>query len=246
MFENDNRVGRFTSSQMSKLMSNSRKEGEPGAPFQTYVDQKRRERKLGRSMDLGKGNRSTAWGQLMEAWVLFDKLGFTYAHHGKNTSVHPVHSYWAGTADLLQVAVKVGDIKSYEPDNFTKLADVLQKQSVSLFKSEYPIEYWQLVSNACIHSVTRAESILFMPHKKDLEKIRDWMNGPNAPEGPELHRCRFILDSDDEELPYIPDNCEAYKSLETFEFEVPQEDIDALTARVILAEYRLMNPQKTV
>jgi len=239
MFENNHRVGNFTSSKMAMLMSNGRAAGSVGAPFKTYVDQKRRERKLGRSLDLGKSNRSMAWGHLMEAYVMFDKLGFAYAHHGKLTSVHPEHSYWAGTADLVQAGVKIGDIKAYEPDNFTKLADVLQEQDVELFKKEYTAEYWQLVSNACIHVVDRVEMILFMPLRSELDLIREWLNNLDEMQSNELHRYRYIMDANDEELPYLPDDCVDYKSLETFEFEVPKEDVEALTERVILAEAEL-------
>ena len=241
MFENNYRVGNFTSSKMSMLMSNGRDKGGVGAPFKTYVNQKKRERKLGRSLDLGKGSRSTAWGHLMEAWVMYSVLGFNYSHHGKTPSVHPDYPYWAGTADLVQEGVKIGDIKCYEPDNFTKLADVLQAQDIELFKKEYTSEYWQLVSNACIHKVNRVEMVLFMPLKSELEKIRNWLNNElDEIQANELHRYRYIMDANDEELPYLPDDCVAYNSMETFEFEVPKEDIEALTERVKLAEQTLI------
>ena len=243
MFENNNRAGRFTSSQIVNLMKNGRAAGSVGAPFFTYVDKKRRERKLKRSFSLNKGNRSTAWGHLMEAWVMFDKLGFTYEHHGKKTSIHPKYNFWAGTTDLLQAGVKVGDIKCYEPDNFTQLADVLLQKDVSAFKKAYESEYWQLVSNACIHGVTKAESILFMPIKSELDRIRTWLNDLDVKESEDLHRYRYILDASDEDLPYLPEECTAYESLITFEFEIPQEDIDALTARVLMAEDELVNPK---
>lgn len=236
MFNNNLRVGRFTSSRMADIMSSGRAKDSIGKPFTTYVDQKRRERKLGRSLDLNKGSRSTAWGHLMEAWVMYDKLGFTYKHTGKEPSLHPEYNYWAGTTDLLQPKVKVGDIKCYEPDNFTKLADVLNKQDIELFKSEYKKEYWQLISNACIHKVDRVESILFMPLKSELERIREWIN---ETEIDDIHRYRWIMDSDDEELPYIPDDCEEYQSLTTFEFDAPKDDRQALTERLMLAESEL-------
>lgn len=241
MFENNNRTGRLTSSNAAKLMSNGRKAGSVGAPFTTYVDQKKRERKLGRSLSLNKGNRSTAWGHLMEAWVMYDKLGFHYAHHGAITTIHPEFDTWAGTADLVQKGVKIGDIKCFEPDNFTKLADVLQQQDRELLKKEYPSEYWQLVSNACIHQVTTAELILFMPLKSELERIRDWLNNDlDEVAANNLHRYRYIMDASDEELPYLPDDCEGYSSLESFEFEVPQDDIDLLTDRIKLASKELL------
>lgn len=218
-------------------MSNGRGKDTVGAPFKSYVSEKKRERNLGRSLSLNKGNRSTAWGELIEWYVMSKYIGLNYQHYGKTTTIHPRVDYWdwAGSPDLVQTGVKVGDIKCYEPDNFTKLADVLLQQNIEVFKSEYTAEYWQLVSNACIHDVPRAEMILFMPFKSELEQIREWMDGPDAPLEAETWKYKFIFDSPDYELPYVPDDCEEYANFITFEFEVPIEDKAALEVRVKMA-----------
>lgn len=239
MIDNKERIGRFTSSQIHRLMSNGRGKGTVGAPFKSYVSEKRREKRLGRSLSLNKGNRSTAWGEVMELYVLSEYIGLNYAHHGKTTTVHPRHPYWAGSPDLVQAGIKVGDIKCFEPDNFTKLADVLLQKDVELFKKEYNAEYWQLVSNTCIHEVDRAEMILFMPAYSELEKIRQWMDEQPMDDESQAWKYRFIFDAPDYELPYVPDDCEVYSPLITFEFEVPQEDKDALEERVIWANNEL-------
>jgi hypothetical protein len=215
-------------------MSNGRKAGEPGAPFFSYVEEKRAERRLGRSIDLGGGGKSAAWGKLMEMYVFSEIIGLHYTHAGKVTHLHPTHDCWAGSADLIAEGDKVGDIKCYEPKNFVKLADVLMRQDREFFKSEFPKEYWQLVSNASIHQVKRAESILFMPFKSRLEDIRRWMDTDKAQQT-DAWRYRFIFDGEDESLPYIPDGNEYYNELVTFEFEIPQDDFDALESRVMLA-----------
>jgi len=223
-------------------MSNGRGAGTVGAPFKSYVSEKRREKRLGRSLSLNKGNRSTAWGEIMEIYLV-QKLGYkTYSHHGKITTVHPVYEDWAGSPDLVQAGVKVADIKCFEPDNFTKLADVILQNDLEVFKKEYNSEYWQLVSNACIHQVDKAEMVLFMPSYSELDDIRKWMN-EEEPEGNESSKWkyRFIFDAPDYELPYIPDDCEVYSPLMSFEFEVPKEDKQALEDRVILAGSYLNN-----
>lgn len=232
---NAERIARFTSSQIYRLMSNGRNAGDPGAPFYSYLSEKQRERKLGRSLSLNKGSRATAWGNLMEWYVMSKYIGLNYQHHGKTTTVHPRIDCWAGSPDLVQTGVKVGDIKCYEPDNFSKLADVLLTQDLDAFKKEYTAEYWQLVSNACIHQVTRAEMILFMPYYSELEDIRIWMDGPDAPAEAETWKYKFIFDAPDNELPYVPDGCTAYTNLITFEFDVPIEDKAALEMRVLMA-----------
>ena len=235
MINNTARTGRFTSSEIHRLMSNGRKAGEPGAPFHSYVSEKKRERKLGRSLSLNKGNRSTAWGNLMEWYVMSKYIGLNYQHHGKITTVHFDIDYWAGSPDLVQAGVKVGEIKCFEPDNFTKLADVLLLQDVGAFAEAYPAEYWQLVSNACIHDVPRAEMILFMPYQSELNDIRDWMDGPDAPAEAETWKYKFIFDAPDNELPFIPDGCTSYANLISFEFTVPEFDKMQLTTRVLMA-----------
>ena len=242
MIDNPQRTGRFTSSQIHRLTTFGRDKKSPGAPFGTYVDEKRREGRLGRSLSLNKGNRSTAWGELMEWYVMNCYIGYNYQHHGKTTTIHPRVDYWAGSPDLVQTGVKVGDIKCFEPDNFTKLADVLLLQDVAAFKDAYTAEYWQLVSNACIHDVPRAEMILFMPYYSELEDVREWMDGPDAPEEAETWKYKFIFDAPDHELPFVPDGCEIYTSLITFEFEVPIEDKAFLEMRVKMAGELLIEP----
>ena len=67
------RNGRFTSSQMHRL-ADSLKNGNPGAKFNTYVEEKFAERLMGRPSDVKASGRPLLWGCLMEC-VLFDLLG---------------------------------------------------------------------------------------------------------------------------------------------------------------------------
>ena len=241
VIENTKRVGRFTSSQMYKLMSNGNQKNGVGKPFVTYVKEKSMERKLGRSLDLGKGNSSTAWGDLIELFLFQEhrefKESFEYSLQSKTTFVHPDHKFWAGSPDLIaaikKTIDKVSEVKCFEPKQFCGYADVLMLKDVDLFKKEFPKEYWQIVSNACILGLNFGEAILYMPYQKDLNAIREWIETTELAD--EMHRYRYIAELDDHRLPYVPENSN-YTDLVRFEFKVPEADKKALTERVKLAE----------
>lgn len=237
MILNANRIGNFTSSQISKLMKNDRSGKGIGAPGLTYIEEKRLELKLGRSVDVQAYSKTMAWGTLMQ-YRAFDMLPFGYDFLGNDTFNHPSIPYWSGSPDLVEAGAKIGDIKCYYPKNFAALADVLIKQDTELFKEEFPEEYWQLVSNAIIMNVPNAEMVLYMPYESELDSIREFASNYD---GEDMWHYRFIIEENKSYLPYLPDGG-YYKNLYQFEFEVPQSDKDALTDRVLLATELLLKP----
>jgi hypothetical protein len=66
MVETVERIGRFTSSNIWKLTTKDRSGKSFGPPALTYIEEKKGERCLGRSLDLGKDSQSTIWGKLAE------------------------------------------------------------------------------------------------------------------------------------------------------------------------------------
>src|SRR5690242_19898627 len=120
MIQNKSRCGNFTSSKIVALLSmgsremteeeiaahkkdnpKSRKktiESWPGKAAQTYIDEKKMERRLGRSLHTEINARATSWGSLVENRV-FDLLGLEYSLTSKETLVHPDFHYWAGSPD---------------------------------------------------------------------------------------------------------------------------------------------------
>src|SRR3990167_11334812 len=64
------RAGKFTSSSIWQLMTNDRKGTGIGARGLTYIDIKRREKKMGRQMQQEKSFKSAAWGTMMQNRVL--------------------------------------------------------------------------------------------------------------------------------------------------------------------------------
>ena len=236
--ENRIRHGNLTSSEIFNLMSEGKAKGSIGKPFYTYVGKKNLERKLGRSIGLNKGSNSTRWGNFLEM-VVNSKIGTDYELLGDKTFVHPEHSFWVGSPDTKNTHKNsVGDIKCYEPENFAEYLDVLLKNDIELFKDEYPKEFWQLVSNACILGVDNIEAIVYMPYKSEIESIRDMASNY---QGADQWKYRFIVESPIYELPYLPDGNKYYKDLNIIQFEVPKEYKMALTERVLMAKVLLIN-----
>lgn len=238
IISNEHRIGNFTSSEIHKLTTTGKGENGFGAAAITYIKEKNLERKLGRSIKTEAYSKSMAWGNLIESYVFEEKLGLEYELLSKTTDVHPTIKYWSGSKDLIVAGKKIGEIKCYEPKHFAEYTDALLSRDVQRIKKECPEEYWQMVSNAIINGVKNAEAVNYIPFKSELAKIREYAANYD---GPDQWKYRFIAESEEDSLPYIPDNG-YYQDLNRFEFEVPQEDKDFLTERVKLAGTMLINP----
>jgi hypothetical protein len=208
-----------------------------GAPL-TYIEEKRIERRMGRSIDIESYSRPMAWGLFMEM-IVFSHVGMKYVIASQDSDYHPTIKGWSGSKDLIVPGESIGEIKCYQPKKFALYTDAILKKDVALLRSEFPEEYWQLVSNAIINDVPNAEAISFMPYLSELTDIRELAENYD---GEDPWKYRFISESPDCELPYLPDGG-YYKNLNRFEFEVPQEDRDALTIRVV-ESLKLLNDGK--
>ncbi|MFT5724149.1 MAG: hypothetical protein ACI9JN_001266 [Bacteroidia bacterium] len=240
--KNQNRVGRFTSSNIASLIKEGRGKNDVfSVAGMTYIKTKYLERKLKRSTDLGGGGRSANWGLFLEQFVYshFSDLGYEIL--ADKTHSHPTIKSLSGSADLVKKGVKVGDIKCYEPLKFAQMVDCFKKDDLDLFKKEFAKEYWQLVSNAMIHGVKEAESIVYMPTVSELAEIRELASNYD---GADQWKYRFIYESEDHELAFLPEDSE-YESFNSYQFTVPQEDIDLLTSRLELAEKEIEKMQQT-
>ena len=234
MIENKDRIGNFTSSQIHKLLKEGRKKGTWGAPALTYIDEKRIERRMKRSLDTGAYSQDMAWGKFMEL-VVFGKLGTDYLLTSKATDVHPEIPFWAGSKDFHKNRGNkmycIGDIKCYQPKKFAKYTDALLKQDVIYLKSTFPEEYWQLISNAIINGVEYAEAVTYMPYESEMEEIRELAYNYG---GDQQWQYRFIYEKPTSELAVLP-NDGYYKNINTFQFKLPEEDVKLLTAKVLAA-----------
>lgn len=239
IIENELRIGRFTSSNIWKLMTNNTKGDDFGKPALTYISEKRLELKMGRSLSIEKYSRSTLWGHFLEQRV-HDLLPNGYELLQGKTFVHPTIKEWSGSPDNKNEIHNVcADTKCYEPKAFAEYVDNLTEAvgkstlegQTDFFKEEHPEEYWQLVSNAIILGMKRIQPIVYMPYESELPEIREEAeNYDNF----DQYRYKFISDSSKSELPYLPDNG-YYKNLNLFTFNLAEKDVELLTNRVLKA-----------
>lgn len=223
---NDIRVGKFTSSEIYLLMKNGRGSA-PSVATTSYIEEKRMERRLQRSLNADVSGRPTIWGNLLELRLSTLLSPFEYDYRSAESIVHPTIPTWAGTPDFTAMD-RVADAKCpYTLKAFCQLADIAIAQDLEKFKSTKPEYYWQLVSNAVLTGKPKAELIPYCPYKDELAAIREMCEVSNE----DQNKLAWIFFSSDEDLPYlIPGGY--YKNMYSFIFDVPQDDIAALTEAV--------------
>jgi len=239
---NVNRAGKFTSSMVYKLIKEGRgKNDDFSAPGLTYIEEKGIERKMQSCLDGGAHTQTLAWGNFMELMV-YSILGVQYQISSKETTLHSKHgSFWSGSKDLFTVNNETGEmesiaeIKCYQKKNFALYTDCILKKDIELFKEQFPKEYWQIVSNACLENVEIGEAITYMPYVSEYEEIRQMAEDYD---GADQWKYKFIRDLPVQDLPFIPDGGH-YKNINKFAFIVPQEDKDFLESRILLAEEKI-------
>lgn len=246
MVNNLERIGRFTSSNIWKLTTQNAKKDGFGAPALTYIEEKRAERTLGRSIDLGKQSQSTIWGHVMEYYCNKFHLGIEYTFGTKETDVHPKYKFWSGSKDYVKNDT-AGDIKCFEPKRYYELSMQLLELNEGIitldqFKKDEKEVYWQVVSNCIILGKPKGEIIAYTPTEKQLLQIRKELEETNVIEKLGLNewQTRFIVENELYNLSYIPD-CIEYPNFVKFQFDIPIENIVFLTKCVIDAEKLLTN-----
>jgi hypothetical protein len=242
------RNGKFTSSEISALLSNGKSKGEVGAPFKNYVKQTNQERRLGRSLDTSNDARSLKWGKFVESWLMLESpevIGFEYTLTPNSTIPHPKYpDCWCGSRDGLNNNTNaIIDLKCpFTLGSFCDFADCSTIDDVRKNTKDGEKYYWQLVSNASIHGTDNAELIIFVPNLTQVKNIIDYaINGDHSPE----IDCYFIGMSQPEDLPFIPDNSH-YPNVIRFKFDIPNSDFELLEDRVKLASSMLVNNYSTL
>lgn len=254
MINNTNRVGNFTSSKIVALLSKgsremtedelaahkklnpkSRKkniESWPGKAALTYIEEKRMERRLGRSLTTEINARATSWGSLVENRV-FELLGIDYELTSKETIVHPGFHVWAGSPDANKNNT-VPDFKCpLTLKSFCQLVDPIYQgltgmaamNAVREVHEDGETYYWQIVSNACIKGYQFGELIVYVPYLDELLEIKEMARQDKS------GKYKWIEYAEFDELPYlIRDGY--YKNLNVVRFEISQQDKELLTMRV--------------
>ena len=235
----DTRAGNFTSSEIVRLMANGKTKGSFGAPYYSYIEEKKMERRLGRTLSEDVFARPTSWGDLCEGRV-FKILGDEYTPCSKTTLSHPAINCWKGTPDATRPETVV-DIKCPKTlKSFCVLVDAWKKGGITMIRDKHDDGdkfYWQLVSNAILTKSKYAELIVYCPYQSELPLIRDLAQNYD---GDKQSRFLWIASAYDDELPFVIDGG-YYKNLYVMRFEVPVEDKMALHARVEEAAKELID-----
>lgn len=237
ILENVARNGNFSSSKIFNLLKLAKDQVNFGAPALTYIQEKKYERKLKRSISTDAETRPTLWGKFLEPRV-HELLGMEYEHTNDVTLIHPKYPFWVGSPDFLDRKAKVvSDSKCPQPKAFCELVDNCSK-GVQVFKKEHENYYWQLVSNALITDSEFIELIVYMPYESELPEIRE--EAENF-DGLDQYKYRFIAESTKHQLAYLPDDSE-YKNLNIFRFPLDKADAFILESKVIEASIQLSKP----
>lgn len=249
--ENMTRVGRFTSSEIYRLMSNGKrpmtdeelkarpKEGKgskaktvpdgPGKAFHNYIEEKRWEARLGRPLNEDASARPLIWGQFIEHRA-FRQLGFNYTLTSDETLIHNQIDEWCGTPDgFCEDAV----IEIKAPFTLKSFITMYKCHTIKeLIKNhKQGLQYYfQCVSNAILMEKDWAELVIYLPYLSEISEIQnetDYFDG-------DQNKVQWIKYADPLDLPYVKDGSDI-KNLHTIRFQVPEQDKLRLTARVELA-----------
>jgi len=227
------RIGNFSSSSISKLMTYGKDGKSFGKPALTYIAEKNMERMLGRSLNSEHSARPTTWGTLVEERV-FELLPLEYQLVSRERLVHPDCDSWVGMPDCVN-ETEVCDIKSpYTLKSFCELVDACNK-GIEGFKEHSPEYYWQLISNAILTNRKYITLIVYVPYKSELDAIRELANNYLG----DANKMAWIGFANDEDLPYLIEG-KHYKNLNIFKFEVNEADKQELTERVLTASKLLI------
>ena len=219
------RTGHFTSSQIYRLAACGKTAGSIGAPFHTYVKEKKREIALGRYINNESSSKPTDWGNMCEP-IVHDLLGLEYQLVNKTRYTH-LELPWSGMPDEIIGKKKVSDIKS--PWTLTSFMDAYEtKDDIEAFKKAKKEWYWQLISNAILTNIDDCELILFMPKLKRIPdiKLEAMQNG------------YFFHNMADSALPWTS-NESKIPEITKIKFTASQEDKEFLTERIKLAAEEL-------
>ena len=231
------RVGSFTSSDIYQLMTVNRRGDGWGVPALKYIKQKQWEKKLYRSLDTDMRSKPTSWGTLLESRAYQLIPSFETRIQSTETLSHPEIEGWVGTPDYTSPDL-VGDIKCpWTLLNFCGLVDALEKgqeMAEKGLKDEFPMYYWQLVSNAVLTGKKFGELTVYCPFQDELEEIRDLARRQDE----DQERYAFINFALDDDLPYLLKEGE-YKNINQLRFEIPEADKLQLTEVVKKAKLLL-------
>lgn len=252
MINNAHRIGNFTSSEIVALTKVAKDGKSFGAPALTYILETNMERRLGRSLTDEINARPLTWGKLMEIRA-FDQLGLEYILSSTETTVHPTIPFWAGSKDGMKMdkGRTIIDIKApITLKSFCQLVDPLYEglegmaamNAVRDNHKDGDKYYWQIVSNAILEGAQYGELVVYLPYKSELEDIKFMAQSVPADQ---LSKHYWIAMAAEDELPFLIEGG-YYKNINIIRFEIPQEDKDLLTEKVLKAGALLKGNESSI
>lgn len=244
ILQSEKRLGNFTSSEIHRLVTIDGRTGKwKDANALTYINEKKRERRIGRSLDNESFSKACEWGKLLEYYVFQNVLGLEYKFQSQETLTHPTIDCWRGTPDALKYdgdkVISVVDLKCpFTLNSFLDFAECKTMEEIREEHKDGEKYYWQLVSNSILTNNNSAELILFCPREEVIPNIKSFAEEYNG----ELN-LYWLFNAQQEELPYIPTGRDFYKSMYKFEFEIPQTDKDFLEEKILWAS-KLLGEKK--
>jgi hypothetical protein len=126
---------------------------------------------------------------------------------------------------------KVCDIKCpFSLGVYCDKADLMIANDVEGLKKKFPENYWQLVSNSILTGKPIAELIIYCPYLEELAQILTEVKDYDG----DQNEIAWINWANDDELPYLIKG-NYYQNLYKMEWEVSEEDKQALYDRVLKA-----------
>lgn len=230
------RNGKFTSSEIFRLMKSGKAKGSRSVDFYTYVNEVNQERRLKRSIEIQTNARPLTWGKCVEKRA-FDVLGLEYTLCSSVTIQHPEIPYWCGSPDATD-SIAVSDLKCPLTltsfcdmvDPFTKDGKVIHEgltiEAVRENHRDGDKFYWQIVSNSILTNRNKGKLIVYVPYFDELSEIKTLADG-----NPDYY---WIWSANDDELPYLVREGD-YKNINVIEFDILQSEKDLLTEAVLEA-----------
>ena len=202
-----------------------------GKPFESYVQEKVWESKLGRSIDTESNAKQTSWGNLMELFFFEKHLDIRWTEVHKKRYEHPTLP-WSGAPDMVS-DTEVGDVKSpYTLRSFCEMSDMCAEAVIAhdTLKETKPDYYWQLVSNSIL---TGIDDVSLYVHGVDEKYYNDIVDYSEEMQD-DLNSYAWIGFAKKEQLPLIPSGSK-YPAITNISFTVPTEEKELLTERVKMA-----------
>lgn len=199
------RLGLFTSSRIGDLMTVARDKVSFGAPALTYIEEKKIELLIGRTLDKEHSARPTTWGEICELYYFDKKMPITCEVLNETRFKHP-KLHWSGAPDGVEGDTII-DIKSpYSLKVFGTVARCNTLEEAIAKHKDVQDYFWQIVSNAILYEaatgtkINKGRLIFFCPTEEEVLEIQELAAHTDLMPS---HKIFWIANAVLDELPYL-------------------------------------------